>query len=78
MFGTRVRINFDAIASLVHVVGGMERLMQIADKMDQERQIACRTPLVVVPSSEATREFVDLSGDTIAIGTSFSNVDSRV
>ena len=70
VFGARLRIDLDAIAPLVSVVRRMQRLMQIADKMDQERQIAGSPPSVVVLFFEASRIFVDLAGDAITAGAS--------
>jgi hypothetical protein len=52
--------------------------MDVADKMDQERQITGSAPSVVTPLFEAYRKFVDLTGDAVTAEASRGNVDSPV
>jgi hypothetical protein len=78
IFSARLRIDLDAIATSVRVIRGVQRLMDIADEMDQERQIAGSAPPVVVLFFEASRIFVDLAGDAVTAAASRGNVDSPV
>ena len=45
---SRTRIDLDAIAAEVRVVRGMQWLMDVADKMNQKRQIAFGAPSIIV------------------------------
>jgi len=53
IFFFRVRINNHAVAAAVRVVRRMERLMNVADKMNQECEIAGGAPVVVALLLEA-------------------------
>ena len=70
--------TLDAIASPVRVVRSVKRLMHIADKMDQERQITGSAPSVISPFFEACRVFINLTGDAVTAGASRRNVCSLI
>jgi hypothetical protein len=56
----------------------MQRLMEVGDEMNQEREIAISSPPVVTSLFEALRIFVNLARHAVAGGTSTRNVDARV
>src|SRR5882757_5484541 len=74
IFFFRVRINNHAVAATVRVVRRMERLMNVADKMNQKREIAGSSPTIVVFLLEAPRVLVDFTGDAIATRASRRNI----
>src|ERR1700682_2306154 len=74
IFFSRMRIDYHAIAATVRVVRRMQRLMNVADKMDQECEIAGRAPAVVARLLEASRVLLDFTGDAISPRTSRRNV----
>ena len=76
--GARPRIDQDAIASQILIVGGMQRLMEVGDEMDQECEVAISSPPVLTSLFEALRIFVNLARHAVAGGTSTRNVDARI
>jgi hypothetical protein len=76
--GVRPRIDQDAIASQVFIVGSMQRLMEVGHEVDLECEIAVSAPPVVAYRFEALRVFVDLACHAVAGGTSTRNVDTRI
>jgi hypothetical protein len=52
--------------------------MDVADKMDQKREITGTAPSVVFPLFEASRVVVDLTGDAVTAGASCGHVRSPV
>ena len=64
----------DAIAALVRVVRGVQRLMDIADEMDQEGQISVGAPLVIISFFQALRVVVDFVGDAVPAGAFAGNL----
>jgi len=64
IFCSRMRIDHHAITATVRVIRRMQRLMDVADKVDEERQTAGSTPSVVVPLFKASRVFVDFARAT--------------
>ena len=75
---SRTRIDLDAIAAEVRVVRGMQWLMDVADKMDQKRQIAFGAPAIVVALFQALRVFVDFRGHAFSTGAACGNVGSPI
>ena len=74
----RIRIDLDTVAAVIGIVGRMERLMEIADKMDQEREVAGRAPSVVISVFQSLRVFVDFIGDAVTARASPGDVPSRI
>ena len=72
------RIDDYAIAAAVSVVGGMQRLMNVADKVDEERQVAGAAEAVVVRVFQTLRVLLDFSSDAVAAGASRGNVGAPV
>ena len=62
----RARIHRHTVAALVGVSRGVERLMDIADEVDQEGQIAVGAEAVVTAVFEASGIFVDFAGDAVS------------
>src|SRR5258708_1105049 len=69
-----VRIDYHAIAAAISVVRCMKRLMNVANKMNQECEIAGGSPTVVVFLLEAPRVLVDFTGNAVATRASRRNV----
>ena len=74
IFFARARIDRDAVAAAILVVRSVQRLMDVADKMDQECEIAAGAPAVEIAVFEALRIFVDFRGHAFAAGASRGNV----
>ena len=60
------------------VARGVQRLMDVADEVDQEGEIAERAPAVVVPVFQTLGVLVDFSGDAVAAGASRGDVGAPV
>ena len=60
------RRDVDLLAgpAAIGVRRGMQRLMNVADEMDQKREVAGRTPFVIIAVAKATCILVDFGGDT--------------
>ena len=74
----RIRIDLDTVAAVIGIVGRMERLMEIADEMDQEREVTGRAPSVVISVFQSLRVFVDFIGDAVTARASPGDVPSRI
>src|ERR1039458_8314918 len=78
IFCSSIRIDRHAITAAVRVVRGVERLMDVADKVDQERQITGSAPAVVFALFQALRIFIDFPCHAVSAGASCRNVRSLV
>lgn len=72
------RIDRYAVAAAVGIAGRVQRLMDIADEVDQEGEITERAPAVVVPIFQALGVLVDFGGDAVAAGTSRGDVGAPI
>ena len=59
----------DAVAASVRVSGRVQRLVNIANEVNEERQIAVATPLIAIAVFETFRVLIDLRGHTVSTGT---------
>jgi hypothetical protein len=59
---SRIRVGFhrDTIAAFVRVGGCVQGLVNIANQMNQERQITAGAPFVTIPLFEAVYVLIDL------------------
>jgi hypothetical protein len=60
-------IHLLARAATIGVGRGMERLMDIADEMDEKRKVTSSTPFIVIAILKATGVLVDFSGNAVAV-----------
>lgn len=60
------RFHGDAIAAPVCVCGGVQRLVNIADELNEERQITDAASFVAMTLFEAFGVFADLRGDAVS------------
>ena len=56
-------------SATIRVGSGMQRLVNIADEMDQEGEVAGCTPFVIIALAKATGKLVDFGGDAIPART---------
>ena len=56
---TRVRFHRDTIAAFVRVGGRVQGLVNIANRMNEERQITASAPFVAIPLLEAVHVLID-------------------
>lgn len=55
-----MRFDGDAVAAFVCIVGYVQGLMNIADQMDQKREVATCAKLLIFPRFEPVHVIVDL------------------
>src|SRR5438132_4216257 len=72
------RRDVDLLAgpAAIGVRRGMQRLMNVADEMDQKREVAGRTPFVIIPVAKATRVFIDFCVTQFPCGHRFGKSSS--
>jgi hypothetical protein len=61
-FDRRVAVAQDAVAAFVGIGRCMQRLVDVAHKMEQEREVAAGAPSIIASSAEPIRIFVDFGG----------------
>jgi len=61
-------------AAAIGIRRGMQRLMDVADEMDEEREVAGGAPFVVITVTKALRVLVDFGHDAIPVRAARRNI----
>jgi len=73
-----MRFHRDAIAATIGIGSRAQRLMNVADQMNEKGEIAVTTPFVAIALFEAVGVFVDLRGDARSARTACRPIASLI